>query len=429
MVRPRFFADERGEWFDTVFVIDETFRLWARGSDLLGKAGVGKAWRYEPVRVEGLANASTLAPGAWHSCAWEVSDRHVHCWGGHTTARHANTARGTTQAVRNGDPPTWVGEASALGSGMLHSCLIDPDHNARCWGNGHVFDEAIRPEGDWSPEQVVVGGSPTRREGPEDGKQGHQCVLDDGIAYCWGDNHFGQTGQGDVQGDLDTPRQVLGLPLLSSLSLGAHHSCALSQAGEVWCWGDNQFGQLGQEGVEMNYLVERVNLPFEVAQLSAGTYHTCVRAQAGTVHCWGGEGNPTGLGEIEGHSDFEAQQPRNAEFLAVPQIEDAIWLSSGTDFACAVLGGSAEVVCWAGAPNWVTGQRVYEGLAPRTISGLPAIQMVEAGHEYACALTQAGETWCWGDNHTNQLGDQYAGESLPEFVPVDRFDQEWSDRE
>ena len=117
-----------------------------------------------------------------------------------------------------------------------------------------------------------------------------------------------------------------------SLSLGGAHSCALDENQAVWCWGDNEYGQLGHADTLVGYVPTRVDLPFAVAQISAGEQHTCVRAQTGTVHCWGGIENATGVESIN------LETPRNPGFAAIPGIEDAIDISSGLDYACAVLG-------------------------------------------------------------------------------------------
>jgi alpha-tubulin suppressor-like RCC1 family protein len=216
--------------------------------------------------------------------------------------------------------------------------------------------------------------------------------------------------------------------VLSALSLGDTHSCGLSETGEVWCWGDNQYGQVGVPDQEVVWIAQRVDLPFSVAQLSAGADHNCVRAVAGTVHCWGGAKNATGYA-TELDVDWEVIQPRNSHFEPVPGITNASWISSGDGYGCAVLGDSGEVMCWAGQLSLVTGSREYEGPEPRTIPDLPPIERVHAGSGYACAITHAGEAWCWGDNRTNQLGDDYPGWGVRSFSPVDRLDLEWGDGE
>ena len=103
-------------------------------------------------------------------------------------------------------------------------------------------------------------------------------------------------------------------------------------------------------------------------------------------------------------------------------------MSSGGNFACAVRNGTQDILCWAGAPNLVTGRRVYEGVEPRPITGLPPMAQVEAGEAFACGLSTTGSTWCWGLNQTNQLGDEYPGEGIP-FSLTDRLEISFSEFE
>ena len=400
--------------YSTRCVTDAEFRLWCAGDDRYGTSGVGRRWRYHPVKVAGLDPVSSLALGQHHACAQRREDGQAYCWGGTADPRYTYTARGVLRGVRNGDPPTWVGESIALDSGRQHSCLITPEQSVRCWGNNRNPASPVHLGDGWQPDQISVGGN-------------HQCVLVAGDAWCWGDNEQGESGRGDLEGS-NTPERVAGLPSLAALSLGDTHSCALSQVGEVWCWGDNQYGQVGAADQDVAWIPQRVDLPFAVAQLSAGADHNCVRAVAGTVHCWGGHRNATGYAE-QLDVDWQVIQPRNPAFEPVPGITNASWVSSGDGYGCALLSDSAEVVCWAGQLSLVTGSRGYEGPEPRSIPDLPPIERVDAGSGYACAITPAGETWCWGDNSTNQLGDDYPGSGVQSYSPVDRLDLQWGDGE
>ena len=395
-------------------MIDEEFRLWCGGDDRNGTSGVGRQWRYHPVQVAHLDPVSSLALGQHHACSMRSEDGATYCWGGTLDGRYTHTARAAAVGVSNGDPPTYVGESVALDSGPQHSCLITPDHSVRCWGNNRDPGRPVHLGEGWAPDRISVGGN-------------HQCVLNDGDAWCWGDNRLGQSGQGDVGGTSE-PLRVAGLPALSALSLGNTHSCGLSETGEVWCWGDNQYGQVGVADQEVAWIAQRVDLPFSVAQLSAGADHNCVRAVAGTVHCWGGLRNATGYAE-QLDVDWQVIQPRNPQFEPVPGITNASWVTSGDGYGCAVLSDSGEVVCWAGQFSLVTGSRVYAGPEPRSIPDLPPVERVDAGGGYACAITQGGDAWCWGDNRTNQLGDDYYGWGIPRYSLVARLDLDWGDGE
>lgn len=103
----------------------------------------------------------------------------------------------------------------------------------------------------------------------------HTCALVRGGVQCWGDNEFGQVGNGITGGQYDAPVDVLGLEQgVTALSAGSNHTCAVTESGSVWCWGSNDQGQLGINTGQtpLNVLgfgvtdIERHHLPWLVRQ-------------------------------------------------------------------------------------------------------------------------------------------------------------------
>ena len=407
--RPRLYSNS----YSTACVIDGQHKLWCSGDDRYGTSGYGRRWRYLPVEVEALDAASSLALGRGLACAQRRAGEDMYCWGGSADRRYTALARGTGSGIRNGDPPSWVGEALAMDVGLNHSCAIRPSGTIACWGVRFQGPGQVNLPNERPAQQLSIGAS-------------HQCALADGLVYCWGANEHGQTGAAPDH-DPAVPHAINNLPSATLVSVGNQHSCALDDNGRLWCWGDNGYGQLGRTGVSTSLTPLEVPLPAAAAQVSAGATHTCARTTENRVICWGGEGNPTGYEPLRNAQD-EIIQPRNAEFRTVPGIEGAGWVSSGVNFACAVRSGTQDIMCWAGAPNLVTGRRIYEGVEPRVITGLPPMARVEAGDEFACGLSTTGSTWCWGLNQTNQLGDEYPGEGIP-FSLTDRLEISFSEFE
>ncbi len=228
----------------------------------------------------------------------------------------------------------------------------------------------------------------------------HACALRGaGEVWCWGDNHRGQLGDGSLQPRTE-PVRVPGLDEAVQLSAGWYHSCATLRGGRVWCWGDTSHGQLG-DGRQAEPSTEPTPaLHLEDAvEVHAGQFHTCALRRNGYVTCWGS--NLSGqLGD--GTRDSSPVVTR------VRGIDDAVALSVGMDFACAVRSGG-RLTCWGSNERGQLGNPdSKDALLPRWVEGLSAAS-VSCGDMHTCATDLRGQPWCWGQNFSGQLGDGLRG--------------------
>jgi len=231
---------------------------------------------------------------------------------------------------------------------------------------------------------------------------GYTCaVTGAGAAKCWGRNDLGQLGNG-TRRSRSIPAAVHQLARgVVALSAGGHHACALTRAGAVKCWGFNRFGQLGDGTTWDDHRltpVGVVGLGSGASAIAAGHAHTCALTSAGGVKCWGGNGS----GQLGDATQANRRTPVDVWGLA----SGVAAIAAGFDHTCA-LTRSGAVKCWGA--NW-SGQlgngSGYEWQTPVDVLGLTrGVLAIAAGGAHTCALTSGGAVKCWGANWSGQLGD------------------------
>ena len=241
----------------------------------------GTAQRRTPVMVAAIGDALRTLVGVSHSCAIST-DGTMRCWG-----NNGNGALGDGSTETRLEPVTvlrlddFVSGAGGLG----FTCATRTTGGAACWGwnlSGALGDgtmgDANRPI-DVSGLSDAVDVSSTAV---------HSCALRaNGRVACWGDNGAGQLGDG-TKSNSNVPVEVSGLSDAIAVSVGASHSCALTADGTVYCWGANESGQLGTGAAGAD-----VTTPVSVAGLgtatsiSTGTAHSCAQVDRTDVFCWG----------------------------------------------------------------------------------------------------------------------------------------------
>jgi alpha-tubulin suppressor-like RCC1 family protein len=231
------------------------------GLNRSGELGVGDASGPEicsggdtcsptPVMVPALTGVTTLATGVVSSCAL-LSDATVECWGGNVFGQLGNGSA-TGPELCAGEPCSTtpvsvVGLAgvTAVSVGWYSACALLSDGTVECWGAslGYVGPQTCDGAACSATPVPVAGLSGVTSISVG---MGSACaVLSDGTVDCWGDNTFGELGNGSTVNS-PSPVPVTGLAGVTSVSFGTHYTaCAVLSGGNVKCWGDNEFGQLG----------------------------------------------------------------------------------------------------------------------------------------------------------------------------------------
>ena len=316
--------------------------------------------------------------------------------------------------------------ASAAGvidvvAGRSHTCLLRDTGDLKCWGQndfGQLGDGTTTQRA--LPQDVLIGSSDAIAAG-----QSHTCAITTaGGVKCWGAKGAGQVGPSStdlcIGGVTDvcnvTPTDVPGLSGgVVALGAGQEHTCAITSSGGVKCWGDNTYGQLGDGTTTSRTAPSDVaGLTSGVSAISVGSQHTCATTTSGAVKCWGWNLHGQLGTETAGSC---AGIPCSTTPVDVPGLGGVLAVGAGSEHTCAVTS-SGGVKCWGGNGvgqlgngNPSSGRR-----EPVDVSGLSAgVLTLRAGLDHTCAITSTGDVKCWGSNEFGQLGD---GTSTNRSAPV-----------
>ncbi len=330
-------------------------RCW--GTNSAGELGDGTTTHTDvPVQVSGGIAFSRVAPGWYHTCAIGTADSLAYCWGDNGRGRLANGTTGgnsTTPAVTSG---------------------------------GNKFIDIS------SGEDFTCG------------------LTELGEALCWGGNDYYQTS--DILGDSVTIPTLAADSMFVSITAGDYHACGLTAGGTAFCWGLNAYGELGATSLDDCNGSACSATPLQVSggltfdTLSAGRYHTCGITTGGETYCWG----LNNYGQLGDGSFTDSQTP-----VVVP-AGVAFSSIAAAGFNTCGIDGVNGLYCWGSNVNhqlavWTPDSRATAEL----ISGL-AVTSVEGSGGHICASTTSGDAYCWGYRNYGQTADGMAHLHTPTYV-------------
>jgi alpha-tubulin suppressor-like RCC1 family protein len=279
-----------GEFHTCALKNDGTVWCWGKNlSGQLGTAGVTSSTA--PLKVEGIT-ALAISAGASHTCAI-VSDRSVRCWGDNYFGQLGNDAAGQggpTAVTVNG-----VDGATGIGGTYNTTCAVTASGSVECWGKGDTGQlgggglDSRRARAETVP---IPPGAAAVSAGVS-----HACAaLSDGSVWCWGDNSYGARGDDTVTGLggvflagalVSLPTEVSALMGAATISSGEDNSCAVVSDGSARCWGNNVYGQLGNGSLDWSARPVGVSGLSDVQAIATGGMHSCALVMDGRAFCWG----------------------------------------------------------------------------------------------------------------------------------------------
>lgn len=284
--------------------------------------------------------------------------------------------------------------AIALAAGSNHSVALKQGGTAWTWG--------VNNSGQLGDGTATLRAFPVQVQGLTSvtalaGGYAHTVALrQDGTVWAWGFNNYSQLGDGAITIQQTTPVQAQGLTGVTALAAGYHHTVALRQDGTVWAWGQNRYGQVGDGTTTGRTTPVRVQGLSSIVAIAVGNDHTAALRLDGTVWTWGS--NLSGqLGDgttIFRYTPIQAQGLSGVTALAAGGVHTVALRQNGTVWA------------WGGNNSGQLGDGTTTNRSiPIQTQGLSGVTDLAAGGAHTVALRQDGTVWAWGFNNHGQLGD------------------------
>jgi len=411
--------------------ITHTGSLHCWGDNASGQLGVGDTQsRDTATLVPSISGVSQVEVGENFACAL-LRTGSVSCWGSNDAGQlRADDRLSSTTPLATYQNSSGVTQIAINGKRI---CVLSGD--VQCWGD---LSTSEAPGDTRIAGPRIIAGSSGATSIQLGGD--FACFSKATSVHCWGANDRGQLGIGN-RTSIATPTQVVGITSIKDLALGKHFACVLDSSNETYCWGDNREGQLivssktdqltriptgaakavhldagannlclltldasvpcfgdsssGQSGYLLSSGAILTNSKVSsVSKLSTGSDTTCVIDAVGVLECWGA---------------LIPSTPKSFRFTVV---------SVGDSSACAI-SVEKRVYCWGSNSAGQLGNNSARTSLEATGIALPGVSFssVSVGLKHACAVTQDGLVYCWGDNSRQQLGSTGTTSRIPKAVP------------
>jgi len=321
--------------------------LWCWGYDGFGELGIGR--RAFNTIQDRPRQVTTPAPGGWasiaadgnHNCAIRLNST-LWCWGANEVGQLGignQTSQNRPRQVTTPAPGGWV----SVSAGGDDTCARRTGGTLWCWGNNFEGQLGIGSHTNQDRPQPVTTPAPGDWASITAGEFQTCGIRPGGTLWCWGQNDHGQLGIGSDT-DQDQPVQVT-TPApggWAAVTSGESHTCATRTGGTLWCWGENDWGQLGIGGDTDQNQPAQVTTPapdgWASVSAGGGSVHTCATRTGGTLWCWGFNAwGQLGIGS-------EANQDRPVQ-VTTPEPGGWAAVSAGGGHTCAIRTGRS-LWCW-----------------------------------------------------------------------------------
>lgn len=298
-------------------------------------------------------------------------------------------------------PMSWTAQAATpqVEAGIFHTVALKTDGTVWTWGANYYGQLGTGTTTRYNAIPAQVPGLTAVAEVAAGGY--HTVVLkDDGTVLTWGDNVYGQLGNGTSTSYSTIPSQIPGLSGVAAIAAGTIYNVALKDDGTVWGW-----GQEYSTGIDSSIPVEVPGLS-GVATIGAGNDHIVALKADGTVWAWGSNRN----GQLGDGTTLSRATPAQ-----VPGLTGVTAIATGNDTSMA-LKDDGTVWAWGANDYGQLGDgTTTDRLTPVQVTDLSGVAAIDAEFRHTVALKSDGTVWTWGSNSYGQLGD---GTKTDRLTPV-----------
>ena len=327
--------------------------------------------------------------------------------------------------------PQFSAVRQKITAGNAHTCALADTGGVLCWGkgsNGQLGDNTTTYHRDHPVAVKSVDGASNLDDIVEVGAGGHSvCALNSsGKVLCWGNGNIGQLGNDKSDQNNALPTYVVDgdgssnhLENIVQITTGANNSCALKADGGVLCWGDNVYGQLGNNASgngnnkDHPVAVKSVDGASDLSginYIAAGSQYTCALSYTQKVYCWGRDDNGQ-LGNSAGATASSLPVLLVDGNASTNGLSDITQIATGDNHGCALKNGNTY--CWGfgvdgqlgNGESSTTDYPVLVIDAQNSTTALANIDQLSAGNGFSCAVTESGGLLCWGTQLFGRLGN------------------------
>jgi alpha-tubulin suppressor-like RCC1 family protein len=368
--------------------------------------------------------------GSYNPCVI-ASNNQAYCWGSNGWGELGNNS--TTPSL----VPVAVDTSGVLSGKTIlsistsadHSCAIASDNLAYCWGynqSGQLGNNSTTQS--LVPVAVYTGGVLSGKTVKSIVPQSvdHTCAIaSDNLAYCWGSNSNGQLGnnsttQSSVPVAVDTSG-VLSGKTINTIITGNAYTCAIASDNLAYCWGYNNFGQLGNNSTTQSLVPVAVNTSGvlsgkTVMSITSTSASVCAIASDNLAYCWGNDN----YGQLGNNSTTQSQVPVAVNTSGVLSGKTIVSITTGNLHTCAI-ASDYQAYCWgynvhgALGNNSTTDSHVPVAVNTSGVLSGKTIRSIAGGIYHTCAIASDYHAYCWGWNINGELGNNSNTES---DVPV-----------